>query len=461
MKKLGFILLLSCLVISCSDDGLNNQGDPIGTVYYTESFVDFANPERGFNKGSHFLSNRHDTVLVASVSVTRKLEKMTLYQDSYYLTDFIESDIPDWYLERFDRNMQSLRKGGAKVVLRFAYKSDMSNEAKPWDATPQWMSRHIEQLEPHLKKNADVIYCMQAGFIGVWGEWCYTSTFPFNPQTDEEYQPRWDLLDQMLNALPSDRQICVRTPAFKMRYLQMHGLPVEPLSEEEAYGVSPKARIAAHNDCFVSSHDDWGTYNTPEERDFWAEDTRYTVMGGETCSECAYSEGDNAIEQMEKYHWTHLSIGWHPDIISSWRGSGHFDEISRRLGYRFVLDKAWLSPKPKAGEAFEARLTLRNVGFAALVNPRDVELIFVSKEDSATFVYKQDIDPRRWLPGETSTPVLSCILDEAMHGPYEVFLNLPDPYPSLHDNPDFSIRLANKGVWNEEKGYNRLGIIKI
>ena len=39
---------------------------------------------------------------------------------------------------------------------------------------------------------------------------------------------------------------------------------------------------------------------------------------------------------------------------------------------------------------------------------------------------------------------------------YEVYLNLPDPYSTLHDNPLFSIRLANTNMWNENTGYNYL-----
>lgn len=460
MKKCLLIGLIA-LLAACSEEYADRQGDPKGTQYYTESFLDFPNPERGFNRGALYMGNFRLNRGEA-IGVWRKQEGITLYQENYYLTDFMESDIPDWYLERLDKNMQALREGGAKSVLRFAYKNDMSEEAKPWDAPKEWMLRHIEQLEPYLRKNADVIFCMQAGFIGVWGEWCYTTALPMLPQTDEQYAPRWEVLDRLLEALPSDRQICLRTPAFKLRYLRMHGLSAEPLTEADAYQPTARARLAAHNDCFVSSHDDWGTYMSQAERDFWAADTRYTAMGGETCSKCYYSVGEKAISEMETYHWTHLNDGYHPDILSDWQETGYYEEISRRLGYRFVLDKAWFTPKPRAGEVFEARLTLRNVGFAAPVNRRLVELIFVSVDrPEERFVYPQDADPRMWSPGETSAPVLSCTLDPSMHGAYDVYLNLPDPYPSLHDDPAFSIRLANDAVWRSATGYNHLTTVKI
>ena len=43
-----------------------------------------------------------------------------------------------------------------------------------------------------------------------------------------------------------------------------------------------------------------------------------------------------------------------------------------------------------------------------------------------------------------------------MTGEYGVYINLPDPYPTIHDNPMFSVRFANKDIWDEKTGYNYL-----
>ena len=45
---------------------------------------------------------------------------------------------------------------------------------------------------------------------------------------------------------------------------------------------------------------------------------------------------------------------------------------------------------------------------------------------------------------------------EMLPGEYEASLNLPDPNPLLADRPDYSIRLANDHVWEDETGFNRL-----
>ena len=40
-------------------------------------------------------------------------------------------------------------------------------------------------------------------------------------------------------------------------------------------------------------------------------------------------------------------------------------------------------------------------------------------------------------------------------------MSLPDPYGSLHNDPRYSIRLANKDVWDETTGYNYLTTVTI
>lgn len=469
MKKQYILLALGLVLMACKpkpEEPIVNpepEPDPEGTIYYTETDELFANPERGFYIQTYYESDSLQKVCtLSSVDNAREKSQITLFLHSYYMKDYISSDIPQEYLDRFDQNMNTLREGGAKAILRFSYKHTNGVKAKPWDATPEWAMRHIEQLEPYLKKHADVIYCVQAGFIGVWGEWYYTTNYPQDPYDDADYAPRWPVAERLMAAVPADRQICFRQPQFKMRYLRSHGMEPTPLTESEAYQQTIKARWAGHNDCFVSSNSDVGTYHNDEEREFWAQDTKYTLMGGETCGECEYSGGENAIREMEKYHWSYLCNSYHPDVLGAWAVSGHLPTIKRRLGYRIALDKAFLTQEPKAGQAFTAQLTLHNSGFAAPANARDVELIFVSASNpEEKYVFSQPEDPRFWMAGEQRVINLVCTLDSKMTGEYKLYLNLPDPYPSLHDDPRYSIRLANENMWEEATGYNYLATVTV
>lgn len=467
MKRiLLFATLITLLFAACTnpcpvcgtDPCTCPEPDPEGTIYYTETDEIFANPERGFLQQVYYESS--DLAAQSnpnSIKSNRENDYMTLYLHSYYLTDYIESDISQEFLDRMERNFQALREGGAKAVLRYSYKHSDSKKDQPWDATLDWMKRHIDQLAPYWEEYTDVILCLQAGFIGVWGEWYYTSTFKFNPSKDEDFVPRWELVNYLLDALPDNRQLAFRTPGYKMRYLRMHGQEVLPLTESEAYQNTAKARLCGHNDCFVASNNDVGTYFSPEERTFWEEDTKYTLMGGETCGECYYSNGPNAIKEMTKYHWTYINRSYHQGVLNSWILDGSMKEIKRRLGYRFVLDKAFPTQEPKGGELYQITLSLRNVGFAALANPRNVELVLVDKTDpTKKYVYPQQIDPRFWMPGDTITTTIYGRLEENLSGNFGVYLNMPDSYSNLHDNPAFSIRFANEDMWEAETGYNYL-----
>ena len=65
------------------------------------------------------------------------------------------------------------------------------------------------------------------------------------------------------------------------------------------------------------------------------------------------------------------------------------------------------------------------------------------------------------MPGQQITIKQTVTLPAGISGNVTLYLNLPDPCETLHDNPLFSIRLANKDaggndVWEESTGYNRL-----
>ena len=464
MKKLLPIVLVALLSAACNPNNPEPKGD---TILFTETDEIFANPERGLFVQIYYTSadlNAH----ASATTISRNREtaaKLSLYLHSYYLTDYMESDIPQEFLNRLDTNMQALREGGAKVVLRFSYKYSMDNKDKPFNATAEWIHRHIDQITPYLQKNADVIYCVQCGFLGSWGEWYYTDNgFKMNPTRDEDFEPRWEVLEHMLRAVPESRQVGLRIPAYKMRYLKMHGdTAMTPLTAAEAHNGTYKARICGHNDCFVSSSNDVGTYFKQSERDFWAEDTKYSIMGGETCEKkMPYSGGEYALKEMAKYHWSYLNRDYREEITNMWRQDGTMDSILTRLGYRLALEKVIVTSKPKVGKALEAYCVMNNRGFAAPMNKRDVELVLVNAATGKKYIYPQtSVDPRFWMPGETQTFTLACTLTDVEPGSYKLYLNLPDPYESIHNDPRFSIRLANENVWDEATGYNYLTTINV
>ncbi|MEB0288880.1 DUF4874 domain-containing protein, partial [Cryobacterium sp. 10S3] len=74
--------------------------------------------------------------------------------------------------------------------------------------------------------NADVIACVQLGFIGTWGEQYYSDFFgDASPNAaqgkllDQNWKDRIEVIKAMLDAVPADRMIQLRYPQLKQRYI--------------------------------------------------------------------------------------------------------------------------------------------------------------------------------------------------------------------------------------------------
>ena len=420
-----------------TDDGMK--------VTFTESSVHLVNPERGFYGGASDIFKANSPVSVSKAKSIRS-KGMTLMYVGFYLTDFMEGDISDAYLEMIRKSLDAIREAGIKCVLRFAYQNSESN--KPWDPEVEVVLRHVEQLKPILQENEDIIFVLQAGFVGVWGEWYYTDHFIKGPKKDSDYEPRRRLTDALLDALPESRMIALRTPQFKMR---MFGLSVkDTLTAAKAHDGSALARLAGHNDCFGASAEDYGTFdNETRDRDFWKADSRYTLMGGETCNVSNYCTCTASLKDMEDYHWTYLNSGYNGDVISRWKSSGCLDEIEDRLGYRLVMKEALYSKEPRAGKEFSVSMTLENKGFAAPMNPRKAYLVFVDESGERT-EFLLASDPLTWHPGTHTVGARFTL--PAAKGTF--YLWLPDPL--LKERPEYSIALANKDVFDQASGMNKL-----
>lgn len=421
-----------------------NDGE-YSVLEFREISGDITNPERGFYY-PYDLSSSNNKISASEVRSKRKSGHTILFTQ-YILNKWMSSDIPDSFLSAIQSNMDALRDGGAKCVLRFCYKQNESESNKPWDADEEWVMRHIRQIKPILQENEDVILLFQAGFVGVWGEWYYTDHFIMEPETPEDYLPRKRVLEAMLEALPASRQVAVRTPDFKMN---MYGLSLaDTLNASTAHDGSLLSRIGGYNDCFGANEDDYGTYTGNDARAFWKADTRYTFMGGETCALSDYCRCPVTISDMEKYHWTYINIGYNESVIRNWKNEGCYNEIKQRLGYRIVLENIKHTLEPKSGETYKVELNFRNDGFSAFQNARNADLVFVASNGKTTTIHLET-DPRTWHPGRHRIQASFSL--PAAKG--TLYLHLSDPL--LPDRPEFSAALANQDVWESSTGYNKL-----
>ena len=412
-----------------------------GSTTYAASAATIANPERGF----YHQVDMTNPVGLAQLQGYRVNLGDSLMLAFFNMKNFVNGPLDPATLALYQQQLDTVRAAGLKAIVRFVY----ANTDTGLDATPQRMMAHMDQLAPLLANNKDVIATVQAGFIGSWGEW--GNSVNFNSQ---QVASRKAITDKLLQVVPADRMLQVRTPTFK-RTLYGTGA----LADAEAYTGTARARIGHHNDCFLASANDFGTYdNIADEYAYLGADTAFVPVGGETCRVNApRSDCPTTVAEMAKFHWSFVHMDYHEDVVSRWKTQGCFDTIKQKIGYRFALVSGAFSTRGTPGGAFSVRFTVQNQGWSSPYNRRDVELVLRNTSTGALFRARLETDPRRWVAGQSTTVNETVALPANIpSGTYALLLNLPDPTPSLRARPEYAIQLANTDVWETASGFNDL-----
>lgn len=470
------------------------------TINYSESTEDIVNPERGFYRQQNIFASHYvplDKNALMGYRSNQQVNK-ALYTVSssityveYILDSFRGSPISETFLKNFDKDCATARSAGVKLIVRFCYVNkahggDCADGICPpyGDAPKAIMLNHIKQLKPYLQKNVAVIACMQFGFIGIWGENYYSDYFGDASKSgngrllDNNWRDRIEVLKALLNALPKSRMIQVRVPQLKQRYIYgvKAGTQSAALKAAEAFNGTDKARLGFHNDCLLSGPTDYGTYNdygnssspqkdaTPALRKFEIQDSKFTVVGGETCDDTFSPQNDcgptgKAQQEFAAFHYSFLNSAYNTEVNNDWVTGGCMDEIKQKLGYRFVLRTANISTRVKKGSTINLALKIDNVGYASPYNNRPVQLVLKNKADGkiTTILLKTDI--QEWFSGTIELRQKLALPVRLQAGLYDAYLNLPDASASISSRPEYSVQLANQGLWEAQTGYNKLNAI--
>jgi hypothetical protein len=447
---------------------------------------------------------------------------LTLVQAYCYLTEFADRPISDQKLALLQESFNNLRRRGLKAVLRFAYERGIGVKEGP---TLDWILRHIDQLQPLLRRNVDVIFVLQAGFIGAWGEWHSAARI-----AQDDYAAHAALIKRLLEVLP-ERMLQVRVPKYKRLALSQPALAAfVEVEEKSAFTKIAAARIGFHNDGFLAGPNDGGTW--PEsplfglpgnpEFDYMTRESPFVPVDGEMFwSDQAFDgkaargkgvDGLNAAVRMRLHHYCSFSLAhsyseregkpysidhWLVTAITpgllrqaampvaaSWFEDGfgqpavrtQFEYVQDHLGYRLELQSARLPEKVKNGVEFRVDVELVNRGFATLHNPRPVFLALLDRIGQVTELPVTAADPRQWQPFRPDDSEYKPIIHKiTWTGPlpanvrpgwYQIGLWLPDAAGSLRLDPRYAIRVANRDVpwWTDPGGHygiNLLGVIEV
>lgn len=481
------------------------------------------NPERGLRYESHIgnaigQDNNHMDWIRAMQRF--EADGMTLSQTYCYLSDFVDKPLSQEKLDWLQRDFDLMRKYGFKCLLRFAYQR--GNLKGP---ELKWVLHHIEQLKPIVEKNSDVIFILQAGFIGMWGEW-------HGDTHNDNWDSRAKILAKVLELLPKDRFTQVRVPKYKRMAIQRtEKRRFRVVNESNAFTLEPEARIGFNNDGVLAGPSHGGTW--PEKPHFgsmknpefaWATDeSAYAPAEGEMFwSDEAWDEveetgkgvdGFNAIKFLRLQHYVSFSLAHSysefqgkPYCMDRWRtrtltadklkaqnlpiSDGYFsdvygnpvhrteyDYLRDHLGYRLELQQARLTENLKPDDNLHVELDLINRGFSTLFNPRQPYLVLISQDEKTIHQLPLTANPRDWQPFKPDDPTCKPILHKITYnqklpqnikpGQYKLGLWLPDPKPKIHLDPNFAVRLANRSPnrnaiwWTSTDGKYGINILHI
>jgi len=409
------------LVLSCDEpEVISSDGGEV-TQYQT-----LADPGRGFYKHSERRDFREPGLDSETLKAWRE-EGTTLVLRVFYLGEFIDSPINDAYLEMVAKDFEAMKTAGVKGIVRFAYSARME-DAERQQAGEAWVLGHLRQLAPVLHEHAEMIHCVQAGFLGAWGEWhaVHPDFLAGDGSLDPEVCRRF--MSALLDAVPEPIFVQVRTPRQKMMLFDQ--------------GDPRASRVGHHNDCFLASEDDYGTYRDVDGETLWlAEETKLLPMGGETCGVfLPRSSGKSAMRELARFHYNYLNSDYHPAVLKGWRKDGTYDEIECRLGHRIKCVEVRV-------DGDKVLVSLTNEGYARPVYDRPMQYRWADDSEAKSV----DFSVRDLAPGEIG--VVELPMEDG-----RLELRWPDRSPELADRGDFALCLANPEIPRDDKGWHQIEI---
>lgn len=140
----------------------------------------YPNPDRGFRGETYITLGTDEAFPESGETYTERLEAqlekyssegVTVLQCYVYLYEYRHTPIPDEALEQLKNYFSTLRDKNVKILLRFAYEYTSANKDGPRTSD---IITHCAQLKTFFEQNIglyrSVVYAMQLGMIGLWGE---------------------------------------------------------------------------------------------------------------------------------------------------------------------------------------------------------------------------------------------------------------------------------------------------
>ena len=492
------------------DDGTRAEYITSSSYLKQEVSKYIANPEKGLYKQYEYWFKNGTLPTVTPIS----FDEGTLVLTLFYLYDYRDQEIHGSDVtNKIQDVFNAVRNANKKAIVRFAYTNSKEGSDKRYakgkkrEACWELMEQHLNKILPTLEKNKDVIYVVQAGFIGTWGEWYYTSNPEFNWFDTNDYSGQYNLVNKLMNGLP-DRQIAVRTPKYKRIYLHNYSssYPLDYSSSNSKLKLyqpyveegNSNARLSMHNDVFMyDDRDEQGTFGDWIEdpqisvnRKMWEDQSAFLAVGGETASYFPTKEenGEYVLDEdmtekmkakdpvvmIKKYHFSYLNRHkGNSELYDYWLTLSNKErDIKNTLGYCLWLTSFKTTTESNGYTYF--KFSIKNSGAAPIIYQRPISLVLLDKNNknvkvlASSAVSKKNLfkatyqdktknysrtsevaDIRRIAPDDEV--FYACRISTELINSYrnkkgavKVALWIPDQSKELQANPDYSIHLCNK-----------------
>lgn len=497
---------LSAIIVSTADAPLISDKS-----YTADPNPDLSNPERGMYFADWESGDSHTIVAKWLYLDEVCNQELTWNRDN--------PDLSSLVLKNYAAQLDEVRAQASdllfpiKVLFRPRYDKPNTEPNRCGlyhSATMDLQQNHIEAVAAMLGDYKDVIAFIQAGYLGRWGEWnTYNrpdSTAPFLYNTSKRNQ----IIDWVLEAYAAEdikQDVELRRPVLAKQVIDRY--------EKEN---KPPPNIGLHNDCFMTSNSDTGTYSDLEVPPFeggtftfgtsaaakqWAQQTLTpnASFGGETCP-VTDRDGNyllterwrlcrnvvDANDDPATLHLNYLNAEYAADdpdagvlgAVSTWdqgdaEGRKCYDDLRHQLGYRFEVTRVEYTPRVTQGEMFQVRVDVANTGWAKLHKPRQAMLVLrndnpapPSTAISSGRSYPFSLgDVEGWAPGQTTTISVNAQAPSG-EGEYSVRLRIPDPDVDRRDRRwrritrAYAVKLATlrdgANVFDPATGDNDLGV---
>ena len=377
-----------------------------------------SNPNRGFRTENYMnvengmyspaLYDSTGKYIGASAdSVTAKSVMYKLYDDYayeapqtiqtyFYLTQYHDKDLDQKAFDHMNDYFEACRKMNITIALRFAYVLHQQRAAEQDCVSLDQMLRHMEQLKPILEKNRDVLFCLEGGFFGEWGEQSQASSWFLRGDAGK-------IMDAAVKMVPDDLWVLCR-------YYKVW---------EQATAASKK-QLGLHNDYICGFSHNWdtgGNWNTEEYKS--AKRISSTILfegempwGPQLPNGLKNLDGWNVVKYLSDNHYTMIScyhnnresgnvhdmkawrsvavtpklldqygLNYYPEWFQNAEGKtvNHslFDYLQQFIGYHLVSSDVTVK---KNETKAEVSFSLTNYGFAAPLALKAVKLVILDSK---------------------------------------------------------------------------------